>query len=59
MNSFADTLRSLRLARRLGQVAAARLCGVSLRTYARWENGESEPRGAERAGVLYLLRKSK
>lgn len=39
----ADHLRILREEQSLSQEALARLIGVSVRTVARWENGQSKP----------------
>jgi len=43
MELLTDSLRKLREEQSLSQEALARLIGVSVRTVARWENGESKP----------------
>lgn len=42
-SSAATALRTARMGRDLSQEAFARLIGVSVRTVARWESGNSKP----------------
>ncbi len=53
MESWASTVRSFRLARRLTQKEAARLLGVSQPTLSRWEAGRQVPD----AGTRHRLRR--
>jgi DNA-binding transcriptional regulator YiaG len=43
MELMADNLKKLREGQSLSQEALARLIGVSVRTVARWENGQCKP----------------
>jgi DNA-binding transcriptional regulator YiaG len=43
MDSNGQDVKKLREGQSLSQEALARLVGVSVRTVARWENGESKP----------------
>ncbi len=52
-HKFTSSLKTSRGAR--SQVEAAAVCGVSIRTYLRWENGTTAPSAAEKAGAVTLL----
>lgn len=43
MSPMGEQLKKLREGQSLSQEGLARLVGVSVRTIARWENGESRP----------------
>ncbi len=58
----AADVTALRTELRLGPAEFARLCGVDVRTVARWEMGESTPTGASEAvldGVRHALAKGR
>lgn len=53
--SFAETLKRLRSALGLSQDKAAKLLGVSLRTYCDWERGAVSPAIITQEGAIARL----
>ena len=54
--TFAETLKELRIARELSQVKCAELLSVSLRTYCDWERNEVVPADITQEGAIARLR---
>lgn len=55
MDSLPIDLRIWRVANRLSQERAARLVGVSLTTWSRWERGETAPAPVHQELVRYAI----
>ena len=51
-----DSIKKLRKRLKLTQAGAARLVGVSPNTWARWERGQSKPRGLLQRKTMALLK---
>lgn len=50
-----DVIKDARLKRRLKQEEAAKLAGVTVQTYSKWENGKTEPKASQVAVLSKIL----
>lgn len=56
---FAKSLRAQRERLKLKQESAARICGVSERTFHHWERGSGNPMAVTMEGVLARMERAK
>ena len=53
-----DVIKDARLKQKLKQDEAAKLTGVTVQTYSKWENGKTEPKASQVAIISKILKVS-
>lgn len=53
-----DVIKDARLKKNLKQEEAAKLAGVTVQTYSKWENGKTEPKASQVAIISKVLKVS-